>query len=62
MKNRSCFIFALFLTIFSTYAQRDTIRSVNDVPRFTYNINDIASVIYKDNDQFRKLYLEVQNN
>lgn len=62
MKNRFCFVFALCFTIFSTYAQRDTIRSVNDVPRFTYNINDIASAIYNDDDQFRKLYLEVQNN
>jgi subtilisin family serine protease len=62
MKNRYCIILALCFTIFSTYGQRDTIRSVNDVPRFTYNIEDIASVIYNDDDQFRKLYLEVQNN
>ena len=62
MKKLPCFILALFCTILSISAQRDTIRSVDDIPRFTYKIESLASVVYKDEDQFRKLYLEVEKN
>lgn len=62
MKKKSCLILALFFSIFFIYAQRDTIRSVDDIPRFTYKIDSLASVVYKDEDQFRKLYLEVEKN
>jgi subtilisin family serine protease len=62
MKRKSCLILALFCTIFSIYAQKDTIRSVDDIPRFTYKIDSLGSVVYKDEDQFRKLYLEVEKN
>ena len=62
MKIRSCLIVVFCFTVLSMSAQRDTIRSVNDVPRFTYKIDNLASVVYKDHDQFRKLYLEVEKN
>ncbi|MFI1743991.1 S8 family serine peptidase [Thalassobellus sediminis] len=62
MKNSICLFLACTFTIFSTYGQRDTIQSVDDIPRFTYKIDDIASVVYADDDLFRKLYLEVEKN
>ena len=62
MKKKSCLILALFCTIFSTYAQRDTIKSIDDVPRFTYQIDSLASIVYNDEELFRKLYLEVEKN
>lgn len=53
---------ALFFTVLSIYSQRDTIKSIDEVPRFTYQIDSLASVVYNDEDQFRKLYLEVEKN
>lgn len=62
MKKLSCVILAFFCTAISIYAQRDTIKSIDDVPRFTYKIDSLASIVYNDEDQFRKLYLEVEKN
>ncbi|MDN3643062.1 S8 family serine peptidase [Lutimonas halocynthiae] len=62
MKKFSCLIIAFFCTVLSVYSQRDTIKSIDDVPRFTYQIDSLASVVYNDDDQFRKLYLEVEKN
>ncbi|WNH12286.1 S8 family serine peptidase [Thalassobellus suaedae] len=62
MKNFIFLILAFSCSVFSTYGQRDTIQSVDDIPRFTYKIDSLASVVYKNDDQFRKLYLEVEKN
>jgi hypothetical protein len=62
MKKFSCLTLAFFFTIVSIYAQRDTIKSIDDLPRFTYQIDSLASIVYNDEDQFRKLYLEVEQN
>jgi len=62
MKKFFCLTFAFFFSVLSIYSQRDTIKSIDDVPRFTYQIDGLASVVYKDEDQFRKLYLEVEKN
>jgi len=62
MKKLSCLILAFFCTAVSIYAQRDTIKSIDDIPRFTYQIDSLASIVYNDEDQFRKLYLEVEKN
>ena len=62
MKKFLCLTLALFCTVLSMYSQRDTIKSIDDVPRFTYQIDSLASVVYNDEDQFRNLYLEVEKN
>lgn len=62
MKKLSCLMLAFFCSVVSISAQRDTIKSIDDVPRFTYQIDSLASITYNDEDQFRKLYLEVEKN
>ena len=62
MKKSSCLFLAFFCTFVTIYAQRDTIKSIDDFPRFTYHIDSLASIAYNDEDQFRKLYLEVEKN
>ena len=62
MKRFSCLILTFCCTFVSIYAQRDTIKSIDDIPRFTYQIDSLASVVYNDEAQFRKLYLEVEKN
>ena len=61
---RKYFYLLLVLFIFQTsiHAQRDTIKSVDEIPRFTYKIDSLASVVYTDKSQFRQLYLEVEKN
>jgi subtilisin family serine protease len=62
MKKYSCLILALICSLSFITAQKDTIRSSDDIPRFTYQIDSLASGVYKDEAQFRKLYLEVEKN
>lgn len=62
MKKFTCLVFAIYCITFCSHAQRDTIKSVDDIPRFTYKIDSLASTVYDDEAQFRKLYLEVEKN
>lgn len=62
MKHISILFLALLCTVLSISAQRDTIKSVDEIPRFTYQIDSLASAVYNDEKQFRQLYLDVEKN
>ena len=54
----------LFLIFFSLdlSGQKKVIESVDDIPRFTYTVEQLASEIYSDDAQFEALYQEIKKN
>ncbi len=52
-----------FIIPFTLSAQeKKEIRSIDDIPRFSYKINDKASVVYQDKEKFDILYKQVKSD
>jgi hypothetical protein len=52
-----------FILPLTLWAQdKKEIRSIDDIPRFSYKIDDKASVVYQDKEKFDILYKQVKND